>query len=156
MIYVFDTSPVTTLFKNYYRSVFKTLWQSFDDMVAEGRILSTREVLRELEDFGHDEMHAWIADHKELFATPTPDEAGVVAKIFQVRHFQQNIEGKKLLKGGKVADPFVVARAAVAGATVVTVEKWKKNAADLPNICEHLNIPCRSLEQFMQDEGWTF
>lgn len=156
MIYVFDTSPTTTLFKNYYRSVFKTLWQSFDRLVDDGRILSTREVLRELEDYGHDEMHAWIDDHKELFATPGPQEAAFVASIFKVRHFQQNIEGKKLIRGGKVADPFVTARAAVVGGAVVTVEKWKPNAADLPNICEHFKIPCLSLEKFMQDEGWTF
>lgn len=156
MIYVFDTSPITTLFKNYYRSVFKTLWQNFDDLVEDGRILSTREVFRELEDYAHDEMHAWIADQKELFATPTPAEAAFVARIFQERHFQQNIEGRKLLRGGKVADPFVAARAAVAGATVVTVEKWKPNSADLPNICQHFEIRSRSLEQFMQDEGWSF
>lgn len=104
MIYVFDTSPVSTLFKNYYRSVFMTLWQSFDEMVADGKILSTREVQRELGDYPHEEMHSWIADNKSLFPAPTPEEAAFVARIFQVRHFQQNIEGKKLLKGGKVAD----------------------------------------------------
>jgi hypothetical protein len=32
-----------------------------------------------------------------------------------VRHFQQNIEQQKLLKGGKNAEPFVIARAAVEG-----------------------------------------
>jgi hypothetical protein len=156
MTYVFDTSPITTLFKNYYRSVFKTLWQSFDDLVEKEHILSTREVLRELEDYSHDAMHAWLGDHKELFAIPTPEEAAFVKSIFQVHHFQQNIEGKKLLKGGKVADPFVAARAAVSGSTVVTVERWKENAADLPNICRHFKIPCQSLEEFMQNEGWTF
>ena len=36
-----------------------------------------------------------------------------------------NNEGKKLLRGGLLADPFVIARAAVAGATVVTMETFK-------------------------------
>ena len=79
-----------------------------------------------------------------------------VAKIYQVQHFQQNIEQKKMLKGGNNADPFVIARAAVAGATVVTMEQKKQGAAKIPNICEHFKVPCVSLEEFMQAEGWTF
>jgi Domain of unknown function (DUF4411) len=96
------------------------------------------------------------ADHKSLFPIPTPAEGAFVARIFRVRHFQNNIELKKLLKGGLVADPFVVARAAVAEATVVTMETLKPNAADIPNICEHFQIPCITLEQFMETEGWSF
>ena len=51
MTYVFDNSPLSALFKNYYRGVFRTLWQGFDALVDAGQILSTREVLREIEDF---------------------------------------------------------------------------------------------------------
>ena len=36
-----------------------------------------------------------------------------MTRIYQVDRFQQNIEVKKLLKGGKNADPFVIARAAI-------------------------------------------
>lgn len=125
-------------------------------MVAAERVLSTREVFRELEDSTNDEAQAWLKDRKALFTTPTPEEAMFVGKIFHVPHFQNNIEGKKLMKGGKVADPFVIARAAVKKATVVTVEKFKPNSADIPNICQHFNVPCRSLEEFMQEQGWTF
>ena len=42
MSYAFDTSPLSTLFRNYYRSVFRSLWEGFDDLVANGDILSTR------------------------------------------------------------------------------------------------------------------
>ena len=52
------------------------------------------------------------AKKNPVFATPTPAEGAFVAKIYAVAHFQQNIEQKKLLRGGKVADPFVIARAA--------------------------------------------
>jgi hypothetical protein len=156
MIYVFDTSPISTLFKNYYRSIFKSLWLTFDEMVEDGRILSTREVMRELRDYPHDDLHPWLDANRALFPSPTPEEAAVVAEIFKERAFQQNIEQMKLLKGGKLADPFVVARAAVAGAEVVTVEKFKPNAAKIPNICNKFKIPCHSLEEFMQREKWTF
>ncbi len=50
MTYVFDNSPLSTLFRNYYRRRFPSLWQHFDDLVDSGEIISTREVLREIED----------------------------------------------------------------------------------------------------------
>jgi hypothetical protein len=48
--YVFDNSPLSALFRNYYRKSFPTLWQRFDQLVADGRLVSTREVFREIED----------------------------------------------------------------------------------------------------------
>jgi hypothetical protein len=48
--YVFDNSPLSTLFRNYYRKTFPSLWQRFDQLVDDGRLVSTREVFREIED----------------------------------------------------------------------------------------------------------
>lgn len=156
MIYVFDNSPLSALFKNYYRGVFRTLWQGFDALVDAGQIVSTREVLREIEDSSIEALRIWAADHKDIFATPTAEEAAFVARIYEVQHFQQNIEAKKLLKGGRNADPFVIARAAITGSTVVTMEQLKANAAKIPNICHHFDVHCVTLEEFMQAEGWAF
>ena len=156
MSYAFDTSGLSALFRNYYRSVFPTLWIGFDQLVATGKILSTREVQREIEDSSLDNLRDWTAANKDIFAVPTPDEAVFVARIYQVPHFQQNIETRKLLNGGKLADPFIIARAAIATASVVTTEKRKPQSAKIPNICDHFKIGCLSLEEFMQKEGWTF
>jgi Domain of unknown function (DUF4411) len=71
-------------------------------------------------------------------------------------HFQQNIEQQKLLRGGKNADPFVIAKAAVECRTVVTMEQLKPNAAKIPNICRHFNVSCFTLEEFMEAENWQF
>ena len=60
------------------------------------------------------------------------------------------------LKGGKNADPFVIAKAAVIGGTVVTMESEKPNSAKIPNICKHFEVPCVTLEAFMENEGWEF
>ena len=156
MSYAFDTSPLSTLFRNYYRTVFRSLWEGFDELVADGDILSTREVLREIEDGAPENLREWAAAHAELFPAPTAEEAQFITRIYAVPHFQNNIEGKKLLRGGRLADPFVIARAGVTGATVVTMETLKPNAADIPNICEHFEIPWLSLQGFMETEGWTF
>lgn len=70
--------------------------------------------------------------------------------------FQQNIEQQKLLKGGNNADPFVIAKAAVEERTVVTMELFKPNAVKIPNICRHFKVPCLTLQEFMEAEGWEF
>lgn len=156
MNYVFDTSPLSTLFKNYYPSTFRTLWANFDLLVQTGIVVSTREVLRELRDGPVPEAVAWAEAHEDLFAMPTGPEAEFVAQIYSVRHFQQNIEQQKLLKGGKNADPFVIARAAVERRTVVTVEQAKPNGAKIPNICQRFGVKCVSLQEFMKEQNWVF
>ena len=156
MIYVFDNSPLSALFRNFYRKQFPTLWRRFDEMVEERRLVSTREVLREIEDYNNDALRDWCNDHKDFFETPTADEGEFVREIFSQKHFQQNIELKKLLKGGKNADPFVIAKAAVINGTVVTLEENKPNSVKIPNICRHFSVACLTLAGFMEAEEWTF
>ena len=97
-----------------------------------------------------------MADHQSVFAIPTAAEGEFVARIYSHVHFQQNIEQQKLLRGGKNADPFVIAKAAMEGRSVVTVEARRPNAAKIPNICDHFRVPCLSLEEFMEAENWEF
>jgi hypothetical protein len=66
------------------------------------------------------------------------------------------IRRKERLQGKPVADPFVIAKAKIVQGTVVTQELWKDNSAKLPNVCDHFNIPCIDLENFMEKEDWTF
>lgn len=155
-MYVFDTSPLSVLFKNYYRRRFPTLWTQFDALVAQGNVVSTREVLHEIEDGPIVSLREWCAIQNTLFPVPTAIEGASVAQIFSVTHFQRNIEQQKLLKGGRNADPFVIARAMVQHGTVVTMELLKPNAAKIPNICAHFGVPCLTLEEFMEAEGWQF
>jgi Domain of unknown function (DUF4411) len=155
-MYVFDNSPLSTLFRNYYPSRFPSLWKRFDILISDGTIVSTREVLREINDSSIETLRAWAKDYHELFQAPTAVEGEYVAKIFAVGHMQQNIEMQKLLRGGKNADPFVVAKGAIENRAVVTMEKFKDNATKIPNICKHFGVPCLTLEEFMEKEGWSF
>jgi hypothetical protein len=156
MRYVFDNSPLSALFRNFYRGRFPSLWQRFDGLVAAGQIVSTREAYREIEDGATESLREWAAQNHALFATPTAAEGAFVARIYAVNHFQQNIEQQKILKGGRNADAFVIAKAAVEERAVVTMEVLKPHAAKIPNICQHFNVGCLSLEQFMEEEGWSF
>ncbi|MDG9669419.1 DUF4411 family protein [Hahella sp. CR1] len=157
MIYVFDTSAFRDVFKSYYKERFPSLWEKFDAMILNGSIVSTREVMKEIEE-QTDDLKEWSEQNQDVFSIPTPKEAGFIREIYNVKHFQANIEQKKLLKGGKNADPFVIAAAAGRDpiASVVTLEKEKPGAAKIPNICKHFKVPCINLEQFMEAEDWRF
>lgn len=156
MTYVFDTSAFSQLFRSYYRARFPTLWGQFDQLLADGKVTSTREALREIGDRNIPGLADWCVANKRIFPAPTADEGAFVARIFAVSHFQQVVEQKKLLRGGKNADPFLVARAGVIGATVVSMEEEKPNSAKIPNICKHFDIACLTVEHFMEAEDWTF
>ena len=155
-MYVFDNSPLSSMFRNYFPARFPTLWQRFDALVADGNVVSTREALREIQIGPEGPCLNWCEGNRPLFATPTAAEAGHVAQIFAVPHFQQNIEMQKILNGGLNADPFVIARAMAEGKAVVTMEVRKPQAAKIPNICEHFGVRCLSLESFMEEQGWAF
>jgi hypothetical protein len=155
-MYVFDTGVISNLHKNYYRKRFVSLWKAFDQLVADGKVTSTREVLHELSDGSPGADLDWAKANPKLFVTPDADEGAFVARIYAVAHFQANIEKQKLYKGGRNADAFVVARAFAIGGTVVTAEHFKPNAVKVPNICKHFGIPWLDLEGFMEREGWEF
>ena len=155
MIYVFDANSLSEL-NAYYPDIFKAFWTRFDALVANGEIISTREVRPEVERSGKDNIIGWIKAHGQIFTMPSAPETAFVAQIFAIPHFQALIGQKALLRGTPVADPFVIACAHAHGGTVVTQEKLKPNAAKIPNVCEHFGIPCIDLERFMRDQNWSF
>jgi len=156
MIYVFDTSSIRSL-QHFYPSVFKTIWGGLDTLIQQQNLISTREVWNEVErqNISADVL-AWAKQNKQIFTTPSTPELQFVATIFQIAHFQNLIGEQQRLKGTPVADPFVIACAKIKGGTVVTEELLKPNAAKIPNVCAHFNVPCIDLEKFMQQQGWTF
>jgi len=153
--YVFDTSSFIRL-NSYYPDIFPGFWQQFDETVAAGEIVSTREVLRELEREEPDHVFAWAKRNGGVFTTPTGAETEFVGRILAVPHFQQIIGTKARLTGTPVADPFVIASAAVRKGTVVTEERRKQNSAKIPTVCDHFGIQSVNLEGFMRNIGWTF
>ena len=128
-----------------------SVWAGREEMIEAGDLISTREVFNELEQFNDDSsISDWAKSFQSIFATPANDELAFIAKIFQVSHFAALVSAKSILKGTPVADPFVIATAAVKGGTVVTQEGLKPNAAKIPNVSDHFGIPRANLEGFMR------
>lgn len=154
MIYVFDSNTLIKIFSHYYPDRFPSFWQKFDEYVNNGKIISVRTVKTELKD-GSDSLASFVKDNN-IFATPTDQETSFIATIFQIKHFQDLISKKARLRGKEVADPYLIARAKILDGCVVTEEKFKPNAAKIPNVCQKFDVYCINLEQFMKNEGWSF
>jgi len=156
MNYVFDSGPLIWMFRYYYPDRFPSLWEQFDALIADQRIISVKEASREL-DGQEDLLASWVKTNSSVFKTPTITELTLVAKIFQVPHFQGLIRKQERLQGKPVADPFVIAKAGcIDNGCVVTTEILKKNASQVPNVCEHFRVPYMNLEEFMEEENWVF
>jgi hypothetical protein len=155
MIYVFDTNSLSNILNHYYPDQFPSFWDKFDKMVQDGNIISVREVRFEMEQkFNKETIERLIKCNNEFFLNPTPDELGFITQIYSISHFQQNLDKKKILQGGYFADPLVIAKAWINNGTVVTEEDFRDNAAKIPNICQHFDIPRVDLEGFLILEKW--
>jgi hypothetical protein len=154
--YVLDTNSFR-VFGNYYPESFPSFWDQIEKLVADGMLVSCREVAKELElQSPTEHLNAWVDGHPDLFFDPTEEEMEYVAQIFRVPHFRQLIGQKQQLKGLPVADPFLVARGAIQGASVVTEETLKPNAAKVPNVCEHFGVRSTNVQGFLVEVGWRF
>jgi len=157
MKYIFDNNTLTGIFRHYFPDSFPGFWDLFNEAVANGNILSVREVKNEINNYSRkDELEAWAKSNPEFFHDPVVKELQFITKIYSVPMFFNSINQKKLIKGDPLADPFIVAKAYVEQGTVVTLEKFKPNSGRIPNICDHFKIPCIDLQMFLRQNDWVF
>jgi hypothetical protein len=152
-VYVFDTNIFTAL-GHYFPSVFPTVWEKINRLVADGRIVSVKEVKRELDRlsrFPH--IDEWVKANRGIFLAPSETESQVVMQIFLKEQYRGLVKRQNILRGLPVADPFIIAAAMVQKRTAVTQESRKKGGARIPTICDELKVKCINLEEFLKLEG---
>jgi hypothetical protein len=154
---VFDTNSLSNVLNHYYRDRFPSFWERFDEIVGGKRLISVREARLELKGKFDDPTIDRLRVHNNgFFEEPAVEELTFITRIYTIPHFRQNLDKKKLLQGGYFADPFIIAKARIKEATVVTEEDCPENGARIPNICGHFNIGCETLEGFLIRENWKF
>jgi len=142
---------------HYYPNRFPSVWMRIDLLVKNQKLWSVKEVKRELDKNCHfDHIEEWISNNRHIFKIPSEKEYRVVAEIFQKPNYQGLVKKQNFLKGLPVADPFIVASAKVHKASVVTQEKYKKNGARIPTVCEAFGINYINVEQFLEKEKLKF
>jgi hypothetical protein len=157
-MYIFDQNVFMTIFGYYYEIAFPSFWEYFDQYILEGKIISVREVLNEIESHHNKESNLvkWAKNHKDIFLQPTEPEIEIVKIIFSNPQFQVIISKQSQLEGKPVADPFIIAKAKILGGFVVSNESYKSHGVKIPNICEYFNVKCINLGKFMEIENWKF
>ena len=153
--------------REYYSEVFPSFWEKMNQAARTKCICSVSEVKREIENHGGKQEHllAWIDEHESLFLHPSIYEQEFVKKIYRVAELRNSLNiQKKILKGHRFADPFVIAKAKIANGAVVTRELRAKadrtgkaqGIPKIPDVCQKFSVRCISPEEFMKEQRWVF
>lgn len=161
-VYCFDTGPFIELGK-LPRSTFKTLWERVEDLIRGGRLITPREVLKELDE-GIDDLPKWVRSQSGLVRPNTPElvqSTMDVLKIFPSLSYPNK-------PGGGAADPFVLALARIENdlgqarlvdkyrCVLVTQERAKPGKMNIPAACMHFGLHFMNMNQLYVAEGWSF
>jgi len=83
---------------------------------------------------------------------PTEAELKIVRDIFMIEQFRGLVKRQNIIKGLPVADPFIVAAGKFYEAIVITQESLLSGAARIPTVCQKLEVRCKDLEGFLEEE----
>lgn len=153
MIYCFDTSALILARRRAYPpDVFATLWSRLESFIDEGRLVSSHEVLLELER-KDDGITDWAKTRAEIFMEP--DEAAQQCLSQIVTDFPTFIP--KTAPDGIWADPYVVAIAQACGYIVVTQERLAQpgqKRLSISDVCQRIAVPRIDFLGFLRREDW--
>ena len=118
MVYSLDTSALIGAWWEFYpRDVFPTVWDRFDELVDEGRLICPDEVYHELRR-KDDELFAW-AKEREASLFMAPD-------AITQQHVRSILDSFNLVdvnRNRSAADPWVIALALARGGVVITLSR---------------------------------
>jgi hypothetical protein len=144
MKYLLDANTFIEAKNRYYGMVIcPAYWQWILKSNDENEVCSIDSVKSELANYG-DELSDWVKDNHHIFH-PESDEETQLAFQNVVTHVMSMTDMKngtheEFLRG---ADPWLIARAMVTGATIVTHEQFKpgiKKKILIPNVCKDLGV----------------
>lgn len=153
MKYSIDTSAILDAWLRYYPpDVFPALWLKLDELIDNGTLQATEEVLSELER-KDDDVYAWAAERDALFIPIDDDIQPIVSEI--LKDYPKLLDTRLNRSAG---DPFVIALAKLEGCTVVTGEHptGTMDRPNIPDVCAALGIRCISVLDMIREEGWRF
>lgn len=154
MKYSIDTSAFLDGWVRYYPpDTFPGLWLRIEQLIEDGDLRATEEVLHELEK-KDDDVFAWAKERKDALSVPIDDRIQPAVSVI-LEDFEKLLDTRK---NRSAADPFVIALAQIEGCTVVTGEgpTGSPDRPNIPDVCSGLGVPCISLLQLIRREGWTF
>jgi uncharacterized protein DUF4411 len=154
-IYLLDTSSFLDLKRYYPRDRLGVLWEKLEELAEEGRFITPREVVRELEGPA-DEIHAWAETVPSIIELD--NEQAAALREVQTR-FPKMADPSKL---GPHADPICVALGLVRtrkgeDCYVINEEKDTVTASEkIPYVCRAFGVKWARVLQVPELEGLQF
>jgi hypothetical protein len=143
-LYYLDANVLITAWHGYYSpAIAPTYWEWLAEMANKERIFCTEIVKEEIQN-KDDDLAQWIKSNPCIIRRLSDNSH---AEEIQEKVRQIMVECPTLVnfkKQKSEGDPFVIAHAWVAGATVVTKENRlspKNRNMNIPDVCEHFSIP---------------
>ena len=150
-IYCIDTSAlIAAWYERYKPNRFPKLWEQLDQLITDGRLVSSSLVLRECSKQRSEELHAWLKPRETMFLVPDEAVQGQVDRIVNT-YTGLVAAGKEKFQ----ADPFVIAMAKVGSFTVVTEETGPGSLGKIPGVCSTMKIKCINLMELIDQEDWV-
>ncbi len=153
MKYSIDTSAIVeTWVRDYPPDVFPNVWAKLEDLIDNGVLAATEEVLVELEK-QHDKVYEWACHHRGMFV---PTDAKIQKAVRNILRDHKRLVDTRRNRSG--ADPFVIALASVEGLAVVTAENMSNSPQrpKIPDVCNALGITWLNIVELFREQGWSF
>lgn len=153
MAYVFDTSALIGAWvRTYPPDVMPGLWDNLDRLAEQGEMHAPEEVLQELKS-QDDDLTKWVKDRSDLIIISTTRALMLEARDILRDHAGLTMTGK----GRGLADPFVIALAALQGCPVVTHEQGgSATKPRIPYVCGQRQVACMDMLGVIRAERWRF
>ena len=149
----YNTSAILEGWVRYYPpDTFPGLWNQLDQLIADGQLIATEEVLIELEK-KEDTAYDWFRQRGSMFI---PIDEEIQASVGELLLKYERLVDTS--KGRSMCDPFVIALAQLQHCAVVTAEKrtGNPNKPKIPDVCVDLNIETLSLLDLIRKNRWVF
>ncbi len=150
--YTIDTCCLIYGWKFYPPDIFPGLWTKLEDLINNGVLRATEEILIELKK-NDDELLEWVNERNGFFIQVDGSIQELVLDVLKEHPSLYDLEKNK-----SGADPFVIALAMQNNCTVVTEEKKSGNPdkPKIPNVCDHYGIRHINLISLLREQGLVF
>lgn len=147
--YIIDTSSMLSQKDNepHRRKIFRSQWEKIDELVERQEIVTCSETALEVND---EVVKTWLRDHQCVILQIDDEVQTNVTRV--VTQNPQLIDFRSCKSSG---DAFLIATAMKYGLTVITEENKTSNKK-IPFVCSQMGVPCMSILELCEHEGWVF
>ena len=161
--FLIDANTLMTASRFFYAyDLAPSFWETFEEEIKAGNIVLLDMVKAEI-DKGQDELKEWVSEREDDFQVCNHIDSEIIPKYAEVMQYIQecgfyNERGLNEWDRNEVADPWLIAAAAVKDYKLITFEqsagslnvKNKSGRVKIPDVAKHFDVEVYNLFQMMR------